>query len=54
VSEQIDRMASMLAGNEKALQKAVAADFKTALQEHVRQIRLRHAHSRKIHADRAV
>jgi aldehyde dehydrogenase (NAD+) len=33
--EQIDRMASMLAANEKALQKAVAADFKTAYQEHV-------------------
>jgi aldehyde dehydrogenase (NAD+) len=33
--EQLDRMASMLAVNEKALQKAVAADFKTAFQEYV-------------------
>ena len=31
--EQLDRMAGLLAENEAALQKAVAADFKTASQE---------------------
>ena len=33
--EQLDRMAGLLAENEAALQKAVAADFKTASQEYV-------------------
>ena len=33
--EQLDRMAELLAENEAALQKAVAADFKTASQEYV-------------------
>src|SRR6202045_5020088 len=33
--EQLDRMAGMLAENEAALQKAVAADFKTASQEYI-------------------
>jgi aldehyde dehydrogenase (NAD+) len=33
--EQLDRMAGLLAENEAALQKAVAADFKTASQEYI-------------------
>jgi len=33
--EQLDRMSNMLSVNEKALQKAIASDFKTALQEYV-------------------
>jgi hypothetical protein len=33
--EQLDRMAGLLAANEKRLQKAIAADFKTAPQEYV-------------------
>jgi len=33
--EQLDRMARLLSENERALQKAVAADFKTASQEFV-------------------
>ena len=33
--EQLDRMGRMLAENEERLQKAVAADFKTARQEYV-------------------
>jgi hypothetical protein len=33
--EQLDRMAGLLSENEAALQKAVAADFKTASQEFV-------------------
>ena len=33
--EQLDRMAGLLADNEAALQKAVAADFKTASQEYI-------------------
>ena len=33
--EQLDRMALLLSENEAALQKAVAADFKTASQEFV-------------------
>jgi aldehyde dehydrogenase (NAD+) len=33
--EQLDRMAGLLVENEAALQKAIAADFKTASQEYV-------------------
>jgi aldehyde dehydrogenase (NAD+) len=33
--EQLDRMAGLLAENDAALQKAVAADFKTASQEYI-------------------
>jgi acyl-CoA reductase-like NAD-dependent aldehyde dehydrogenase len=33
--EQLDRLAGLLAANEKRLQKAIAADFKTAPQEYV-------------------
>src|SRR5262245_54330078 len=33
--EQLDRMALMLRNNEARLQKAIAADFKTARQEYV-------------------
>ena len=36
--EQLDRMAGLLAENEAALQKAVAADFKTASQEYIFEI----------------